>query len=136
MAVVLTTIACSTSDSTSGGGGGGGATTDGGASAEDGGRAEDASASPPGDAEGPTAGVTPCKSGDQRACQACVDAAAKTCSASLCKQEDLDLQNCSVMSVYVPCEDQYGNPSIDCCEFEQQMLIRCWNRCPDMLACG
>lgn len=138
-AVALTTIACSTSDSTSGGGAGGGNTSDGGpgAAETDDGGGSDAAASSKRDAGGAsTGGNAPCKSGDQQACDACISAASKKCSASMCREEDLALENCSVMSVYVPCEDKYGNPSIDCCQFEQQMLIRCWNQCPDIIACG
>ena len=87
----------------------------------------------PGDT--PTGGGGPCTTQGQDACNACIDAASKKCSAGMCRQEDLDLENCSVAAVYFPCEDKFGNESIDCCDLQQWSLIQCWNRCPEMRVC-
>lgn len=93
----------------------------------------------PGDGTGPSngSGTGPCVTRTQQACQECVDAAAKVCNESLCKSEDLDLQNCSVMAVWAgyTCESPTGVPT-DCCKIEEQVLINCWQKCPEMQACS
>lgn len=86
--------------------------------------------------DGGGGGGGPCSTGDQDACNACIEEKSKICNAGPCRAEDRDLENCSVMAVYYPCQNEMGDPSIDCCKLEETQLIRCWNeKCPEMQAC-
>ena len=89
-----------------------------------------------GDGGGSSSGSGPCKTAG-KACDDCIAAASKICDEGPCKQEDLDLQNCSVMPVFAgyQCEGPQGEPT-DCCTLEERLLVDCWNqRCPEMQAC-
>lgn len=84
--------------------------------------------------EGPTGGGV-CSTEDQQACDACIAKASKRCDTGLCKEQSIALEDCTAVSVNIPCADEMGNASVNCCLLEAESLRQCWSRCPHVRAC-